>query len=171
MSIDEVKQAIRDAFALVEMPLDHEFIDCSMDNDPFYRVPWEVVPPDVLDVEPLMFTPKGYQYYLPAFLFNALNGGNNEHLMAELCQYPSRESKYWVYFLKKASVLSNDQAKAILLFLEYIQETGEEWDREDARRGIDAYWSQAAQGHPPTLDELVARGFVANAPKDAPSDA
>ncbi len=152
--LTDVRQAIRDAFSGLDVPVGTVFIDGP--PDPFEGQPWEAVPRDVLEREPIMFTFEGYQYYLPAFLLAALDGGGVEKVMASLCPPLAERSKWWKLFLCDNGRLTVNQSKSIFLFLKYIEENEPDY-AEDARLAIDNYWSRAAAGNPITLTDLVAR--------------
>jgi hypothetical protein len=150
---EQVKQALREAFAEVPYPGDEGIGSDLLDweaaavNRDFSGYSWRDVPRDTLadhyhDLSSF-FSPKGYQFFLPAYLLAALD---DFHEILDPVIYgltPSEDEDMSDWFRSRNDLLTSTQKHAVCLFLEYVRD---ETDKESlgiyCRIALDKYWAK-----------------------------
>ncbi len=148
--IEEVAREIETAFGRLTHPGDDKLLHprCfdDMDIEAFYGGPhWRDVPSDVIDREnaALCFlSPKGFQFYLPAYMIWTLrnyDGGSASVLHTLYSLDPGEpDDELRAFQTSKFELLTPDQRRAIIDFLGLFQ------DHEDlgsvAERAMENYW-------------------------------
>ena len=121
----------------------HECDECFRIRDDFYGRSWDKIDSKTLgyhhDSLPL-FSPKAFQYYLPAYLLSKLEDPNcvaAGMLEYSLCPYDDKSEKF---ILERKKVFTPKQKEVIVQFLEYFKEK-EDYDRKEYERGI-KFWKK-----------------------------
>lgn len=108
---------------------------------------WQDVSDEWLESFPDAFPfydPKGYRYYLPAYLILFLkNFINYKSLTLEFMMYSlqlSSDKSYNHYYLSRFKLLNQEQSKTICQFLRLIVKYGNEYDNKNAEKALKNYW-------------------------------
>lgn len=146
---DEVKAEIEKAFADVPYPGDDRIaysttaFECPEINADFRGKHWKEVPREVLqyhhDDLPL-FSSAGCQYYLPAYLFAALDDFWDLREFVSIHLTPEDTHEAMQSFHERFDGLTPAQKRCIKAFFEYLQD--EESDRYWAPTALKLYWGR-----------------------------
>jgi hypothetical protein len=146
LSLDELKAQIEEAFSNVPYPGDGQIAysetawECPEINEDFKGKHWRDVPRETIRwhrAELPLFSPSGFQYYLPAYLLAALIDLEvRGFLLSTLEARPEREPVMRERFER----LTPSQKNAVKAFLEFM--------RAEAKDDITwEFWSRPLRGY------------------------
>jgi hypothetical protein len=95
-------------------------------------------------------SPEGFVYFLPAYLCAALRQlalGSDFHdddmLVTNTCS-SLRNPKNDEYLLQRYALLTQAQREAVILFLEYVAASPDDYNAAQARKALGRYWRRSA---------------------------
>ncbi len=151
---EEIKQAIRGAFADVPYPGDAAIVPRHCDEEEeirrdFKGYHWREVPHAVISYNYFalpLFSDKGIQFYLPAYILAGLEGDDETLTWVVYYLDPSNDDPDLVdWFRTRHDGFSAAQRHAVRLFLAYVRDEVDDEDLEmHARRALERYWAKDA---------------------------
>lgn len=180
---EHLKKAIADAFADVPYPGDTALkphpTDYEEQHQPrqqaFEGYHWRDLPRELADEHAVIFVrPEAKRFYLPAYLFIALNKLENE-IGTSLVVFELDPPEHMGRFKHEYDAYTPAQRNAIRLFLECVRdESGERSSREAARDALDRYWgkenSELTPDEPTITAEPTRKDLLKQAIRDAFAD-
>lgn len=148
-----LRREIEAAFRDVPSPDRDEFLaaDCVDDSEvsafypPEYRRNWQLVPVEMIDCYYdifSFFSPKAFQFFLPAYMWRAIDTLHARNNVLEFLLYklvPS--SEFLDRLTMQRCLLSETQHRAVRRFLIFVEKFSDnEQFSELARKGLSVYW-------------------------------
>lgn len=156
---ERIIQVIYDAFRDVQRPPHSEILHFPNTGDEMWiesflettETHWWDIPAESMEQESsalTVFSPAAFRYYLPAYMtwelrhYTSSHSNTVDHIMYDL-NLSHRSSDTYGFWKQRFRVLSREQGKAVLAFLEFMSQVpGDIVDSQAATRAIESYWGR-----------------------------
>jgi hypothetical protein len=154
--VDEIKEAIRIAFAGAKRPAkrqiaEHKCEECKALTETFAPLKWDSIKPEIIesnfDQLPLFSVP-AYHYFLPAYILRCLDDFDPSSIVCEFTIYSlspalnTPEERDW--YEARQHQFTESETKAILAFLLLVQSIEAFIDfRSEAETGV-RHWQKVS---------------------------